>query len=118
MLEALYQASMWMLRTGDNFAYPLVFLKEAKNVKFGDFLSPGETLEITAEKFKEDGPLVTVKAQATKGDKVTVSARLVLQRSSSETSSNNNDADSIRMIREQFDEMYGDQPAVIANFPR
>lgn len=112
MLEALYQASMWMLRTGDDFAYPHVFLREAKNVKFGDFLSPGETLEITAEKFKEDGPLVTVKAQATKGDKVTVSARLVLERSSSDASIDNNDADSMRMIRQQFHGMFGDQAAV------
>lgn len=117
MLEALYQAAMWMVRTGDDFSYPHVFLKEAKTVKFGDFLSPGETLEIKAEKFKEDGPLVTVKAQATKGDKVTVSARLILERSSSNTSqiSHNNDEDTCRMVREQFSNMFGDQASVKLN---
>ena len=113
MLEALYQAAMWMVRTGEDFASPHVFLVEAKSVKFGDFLTPGETLEIRADKFKEDGPLVTVKAQAMKGDKVTVSARLILQRSSSDASPHNNDDDTRRFVREQFFEMFGDQPAVI-----
>ncbi|QDV15379.1 3-hydroxyacyl-[acyl-carrier-protein] dehydratase FabZ [Rosistilla oblonga] len=113
MLEALYQAAMWMVRTGEDFASPHVFLVEAKSVKFGDFLCPGETLEIKADKFKEDGPLVTVKAQATKGDKVTVSARLILERSGSEASPHNNDDDTRRFVREQFFNMFGDQPAVI-----
>ncbi len=115
MLEALYQAAMWMVRTGENFESPHVFLVEAKTVKFGDFLCPGETLQVKAEKFKEDGMFVTVKAQAMKGDKVTVSARLVLQRTSSDdtnASLNNNDDDARLHVRKQFMSMYGDQAAV------
>ena len=107
MLEALFQASMWMVRTGDDFSSPHVLLKEARTVKFGDFLSPGETLEITAQKFKEDGNLVTTKAQATKGDKVTVSARLILERSWS-NDPHSNDEDTCRFARQQFSEMFGD----------
>ncbi|MEZ6090576.1 MAG: beta-hydroxyacyl-ACP dehydratase [Pirellulaceae bacterium] len=113
MLEALYQAAMWMVRTGDNFAYPHVFLTEAKTVKFGDFLSPGETLEIRVEKFKDDGTEVTVKAQAAKGDKVTVSARLILQRGDDQSNPHNNDVDTRRYVRDQFMEMFADQPAVV-----
>ena len=30
MLEAAYQAAMWMVRTGDDFAHPLVLMREAK----------------------------------------------------------------------------------------
>ena len=112
MLESLYQAAMWMVRTGDDFAFPHVFLVEAKTVKFGDFLLPGETLEIRAEKFKDDGTEVTVKAQATKGDKVTVSARLILQRANDQLNPHNNDVDTRRYVREQFMEMYANQPAV------
>lgn len=80
MLEACYQAAMWMVRTGENFAHPLVMMREAKQVKFGDFLAPGETLEITAELVKEEGELVTVKVSAKKGERTTVSARLILEK--------------------------------------
>jgi 3-hydroxyacyl-[acyl-carrier-protein] dehydratase len=80
MLEACYQAAMWMVRTGENFAHPLVMMREVKQVKFGDFLAPGETLEIIAETVKDEGPLVTVKVIARKGERTTVSAKLVLER--------------------------------------
>ncbi len=66
MLEALHQAAIWMIRTGEEFASPLVMLKEARNVKFGDFLSPNETLEVTAELVKQEGNVYTVKASADK----------------------------------------------------
>ena len=55
MLEALHQAAVWMIRTGDQFQAPLVLLREARSVKFGDFLCPGETLEIAVETVKEEG---------------------------------------------------------------
>ncbi len=80
MLEGLYQAAMWLVRTSDDFAYPLVFLREAKGVKFADFLTPGDTLIIEAEWMKAEGSLVTLKAQGRKQDKVSVSARLVIER--------------------------------------
>ncbi|WP_153558261.1 3-hydroxyacyl-ACP dehydratase FabZ family protein [Roseimaritima sediminicola] len=80
MLEALHQAAFWMVYTGDDFAHPLVVLREAKSVKFGDFLTPGETLRVTAECVKEKDGLVTVKAKACKGERTTVSARLILEK--------------------------------------
>ena len=83
MLEALHQAAVWLIKTGDNFQCPLVLLREVRSVKFGDFLAPGQTLEITAESIKEVGNITTVKATATKEGRVTVSARLILERCSS-----------------------------------
>ncbi len=79
MLEALHQAAIWMIRTGEQFASPLVMLREARSVKFGDFLSPDDTLEITAELVKQEGNLYTVKASAEKNGRTTVSARLILE---------------------------------------
>lgn len=84
MLEALQQASAWLLHVGDGFEYPLVLLREARGVKFGDFLSPGETLEISAKLLKDDGHLATFKATASKNGRVTVSARLIMERSKSQ----------------------------------
>lgn len=81
MLEALVQAAVWLVRTGDDFATPLVTLHEARSVKFGDFLAPSETLQITAQHVKTTDEFVTVKAHASKGERNTVSARLILKKS-------------------------------------
>ncbi|MEL7337710.1 MAG: beta-hydroxyacyl-ACP dehydratase [Planctomycetota bacterium] len=109
MLEALHQAAVWMIRTGEDFASPLVRLVETKNVKFGDFLSPGETLHLYAEKVKEDDQgRVTVKARAEKDGRTTVSARLILQKeSTNEPEHLGTDAEVIRCAREQFLDLFG-----------
>ena len=109
MLEALHQAAIRMIRTGDNFESPLVLLREVRNVKFGDFLAPGETLLITAERVKESDGLITVKATAEKQGRVTVTARLILERSgSNEPPQTGTDEDVIRRSRKQFNELFGD----------
>lgn len=80
MLEAMFQASMWLLRRTDEFRHAVVTLNEARNIKYADFIQPGQTLVVTSEIFKQDGDLFTFKAQGTVGDQVAVSARLILER--------------------------------------
>jgi len=48
MLEAMTQACAWLVRVTDDFAQSIVTLKEARNVKYGRFVRPGETLTIKA----------------------------------------------------------------------
>ena len=109
MLEALHQAAIWMIRTGDDFKSPLVLLREVRSVKFGDFLAPGQTLQIVAEAMKEDGAFTTVKATATKDGKVTVSARLILERcSSGDPERIGTDEDVRTRSRRQFKKHFGD----------
>ena len=109
MLEALHQAAVWMLRAGDDFTSPLVLLREARNVKFGDFLAPNETLRVTCETQKEKDGLITVKATAAKGERVTVSARLILERSgSNEPPQTGTDDDIAARAKKQFNELFGD----------
>ncbi|KAA5547193.1 beta-hydroxyacyl-ACP dehydratase [Roseiconus nitratireducens] len=111
MLEALHQAAVWMVRTGEDFAHPLVLLREVRNVKFGDFLSPGQTLLVTAERIKESEGRVTVKAAAEKDGRVTVSARLILEPSgSNEPPELGTDEDVKQRVRTQFIELFGDVP--------
>lgn len=85
MLEALFQASCWLIRSTENFEHSLLVLKEAKNVKFADFMEPGNMLEITAEFLKTDGNMVSIKASGKKGEVVAVSARLVIEKSNLQT---------------------------------
>jgi 3-hydroxyacyl-[acyl-carrier-protein] dehydratase len=111
MLEALHQAAIWMIRTGDDFSSPLVMLREARSVKFGDFLMPGETLDINVELVKEQGSLSTVKATAEKNGKTTVSARLILEKCSTDQPDWLGTDDIVRdLARKKFTELYGSIP--------
>ena len=109
MLEALHQAAMWLVKSGDRFESPLVLLREVRSVKFGDFLAPGDTLQVTAETVKESGNLVTVKAIATKAGRTTVSARLILERTvTGDPEHLGTDADVRERSENQFNELFGD----------
>jgi len=46
MLEAMVQASAWLVRVSLDFAPGLVLLKEARNVTYKSFLAPGQVLRI------------------------------------------------------------------------
>jgi 3-hydroxyacyl-[acyl-carrier-protein] dehydratase len=88
-----------------------VLLREVRGVKFGDFLSPGETLEITAESIKTVGNRTTVKATATKQGRTTVSARLILERCGTEEPERlGTDEDVRARSQKQFHELFGDVP--------
>jgi 3-hydroxyacyl-[acyl-carrier-protein] dehydratase len=65
MLEAMYQASAWLVRQSEGFAHSVVILKEARNIKYADFVTPGKELLVTAEILKQDETLTTLKAQGT-----------------------------------------------------
>lgn len=80
MLEAATQAGAWLLRLSENFAHSIISLKEAKNIKYADFIPPGQTLEVTVSLVKKDARLATLKVEGQVGDRPTLSGRLVLER--------------------------------------
>lgn len=80
MLEAMFQAASWLVRQSEGFVHSMVVLKEARNVKYADFVEPGETLVVSAEMVKEEPQTVTLKTQGMVGDTLAVSARLVVER--------------------------------------
>jgi 3-hydroxyacyl-[acyl-carrier-protein] dehydratase len=80
MLEAMYQASAWLVRQTEGFANSMVILKEARNIKYADFVTPGKELVVRAEILKQDESLTTLKAQGTIDGNVAVTGRLVLER--------------------------------------
>jgi len=80
MLEAMAQTARWLLYHSEDFAHPCVLLKEARNVKYADFVEPGQVLVLEAQLLKQDGALVTFKTQGSVEGKVAVSARLILER--------------------------------------
>ena len=80
MLESMYQTAAWLVRATDDFAYSIVALSEAKNVKYSDFVTPGQTLRVTAEVIKQVDDFTTLKCQGEVDDRVAVRGRLVLER--------------------------------------
>ena len=85
MLEAMYQASMWLVRRSEDFAHAVVVLAEARNVKFSDFVQPGQVLHVTATWLKDEQLVTTLKTQGVVVDAegnsaVAVNARLLLER--------------------------------------
>src|SRR5438067_315800 len=75
MLEALTQAAGWLLHTRTNFAKSMAVLKEARNVKYGQFVAPGNSLHVEVEFLKETENGATFKAVGTVGDAESVAAR-------------------------------------------
>jgi 3-hydroxyacyl-[acyl-carrier-protein] dehydratase len=80
MLEAMYQAGAWLVRQSEGFEHAVVLLKEARNIKYADFVTPGKELVVTAEILKQDAVLTTLKTQGTIEGNVAVGGRLVLER--------------------------------------
>lgn len=80
MLEAMTQAAAWAIRLGEDFAHSIVVLREARNVKYGDFVQPGRTLTVTAEILSQDATHTKVKASGIVGERTSLTARLVLER--------------------------------------
>jgi 3-hydroxyacyl-[acyl-carrier-protein] dehydratase len=80
MLEAATQAGAWLLRLSENFAHSVISLKEAKNIKYADFVAPGQSLDVTVSMLKKDDRLATFKVEGHIGSSQTLSGRIVLVR--------------------------------------
>jgi len=75
MLEALVQGATWLLHKRTNFAKTFAVLKEAKNVRYGQFVAPGHTLVVEVEFLKETTSGATFKGLGTVDGQTALSAR-------------------------------------------
>jgi 3-hydroxyacyl-[acyl-carrier-protein] dehydratase len=80
MLEALFQASMWLVRHTEDFQHSMVVLRETRNIKFGDFVEPGNQLQVQTNLKKLEGREAVLQVKALIGDQAAVSGRLLLER--------------------------------------
>jgi 3-hydroxyacyl-[acyl-carrier-protein] dehydratase len=78
MLEALTQAGAWVLHRRSGFAKSIAVLKEARNVKYGQFVAPGQALRVEIELSRETESGATFKASATVNQGPALSARIEL----------------------------------------
>ena len=120
MLEAMTHASAWLIRVSEDFAHSVVVLKEARNIKYGAFVKPGQVLTITAEILKQDDRDTQLKVQGTVGGNVACGGRLVLERfnlSEKRPDMSATDAHLKTHLRELLALLYSPQEASAANAP-
>ncbi|WDI44261.1 3-hydroxyacyl-ACP dehydratase FabZ family protein [Bremerella sp. P1] len=114
MLEAMTQTGAWLVRVTNNFSHSVTVLKEARNVKYGNFVEPGEMLVVKAELVKMDGNLASLKVSGEVAGTVAVSSRIVLEsyNSSGTDEPNITDQNAIRQLKQQYDLLFR-QPSAL-----
>ncbi|NMC21418.1 MAG: beta-hydroxyacyl-ACP dehydratase, partial [Thermogutta sp.] len=80
MLEALTESAAWLVRASEDFAHSIVVLKEAKRIRYGQFVEPGQLLYLTAEIVSQDERYTECKAEGRMEDRLTVSGKIRLER--------------------------------------
>ena len=104
MLEAMTQTGAWLVRATEEFRYSIVVLKEARNVKYADFVEPGESLIVRATWLKSEGRLTTLKVEGEVAGNIAVSSRIILESSNTSGTGEPNATDlgAIRKLKQQF----------------
>lgn len=79
MLQAMTEAASWLIRVTDDFSQSVIVLREATNIKYAQFVEPGQELRVTAEIVKHGTEETSVKAKGGVEGRTIVSAKLVLK---------------------------------------
>jgi 3-hydroxyacyl-[acyl-carrier-protein] dehydratase len=82
MLETLVEAGAWLLRLTEDYRHSVIVLRDARNVKYGNFMQPGHSLVITVEMMETapDAGEVVFKGKGEMDGTSTVSAKFTLGR--------------------------------------
>ncbi|MBJ7305601.1 MAG: beta-hydroxyacyl-ACP dehydratase [Planctomycetota bacterium] len=80
MLQTLVEAGAWLLRISEDYAHSVIVLREAKNIKYGNFMEPGKQMLITVELIEKTADLAVFKGKGEMEGQSTVSARITLAR--------------------------------------
>lgn len=78
MLESAVEAASWLVCEHIRFAKSLVVLKEARQIRYGNFVAPGETLVVTAEAVRIDPLESEFKIRGVVGNATAVQGRMML----------------------------------------
>lgn len=109
MVEALVQAGAWLIRATDDFKDSVVLLKQARAVKFNNFVRPGQTLTVNLAVQSRGEGETTLKASGEVGGQNAVSARLTLSHfnlADRNPELAKSDAARVETLRRQFAEIW------------
>ena len=82
MLQTLVEGSAWLLRATEDFQQSVIVLRDARNVKYGNFMQPGNSMIITVEatEYAPGAPSAVFKGKAEMAGSSTVSAKFTVGR--------------------------------------
>jgi 3-hydroxyacyl-[acyl-carrier-protein] dehydratase len=83
MLQTLVEGAAWLLHATENFRHSVIVLRDARNVKYGNFMQPGHSMLISVEATDYDSakPMLTFKGKAeAPGSGTTVVAKFTVAR--------------------------------------
>ena len=78
MLEAITQAAGWLMHHRTQFGKSMAVLKEAKNVKYGHFVAPGNELRVEVDYIKDTDGGASFKAVGFVEGQTALQARIEL----------------------------------------
>ncbi len=82
MLQTLVEGSAWLLRATEDFRHSVIVLREARNVKYGNFMQPGHSMIITVDmaEYSPANSSAVFKGRAEMEGITTVSAKFTVAR--------------------------------------
>jgi 3-hydroxyacyl-[acyl-carrier-protein] dehydratase len=82
MLQTLVEGSAWLLRASEDFQHSVIVLRDTRNVKYGNFMQPGNSMTITVEAadYAPGTETATFKGKAEMAGSSTVSAKFTVGR--------------------------------------
>ncbi len=77
-VEALFQASMWLVRVTNRFQHAVVALRKTNNMKFAGFVQPGDQLILKAHIKSIEGDMTRLKVTGSINDSMTTTGSMTL----------------------------------------
>ena len=80
MLQTLVEGAAWLMRATEDFKHSVIVLRDARNVKYGNFMQPGNSMTITVEaaEYAVGSPTAVFKGKAETGGSSTVAAKFTV----------------------------------------
>ena len=78
MLECAIETAAWLIHEHLHFAPGLVILKEARQIRYGHFVSPGQTLTVTADVLRLAPDASEFKVRGVVGSATAIQGRITL----------------------------------------
>jgi 3-hydroxyacyl-[acyl-carrier-protein] dehydratase len=80
MLQCLVEAASWLIRLTDEYRHSVTMLREVKSIKYGNFLRPGQTMDVNVEWISHVPGAVVLKGRGENQSSQTVAAQFTVAR--------------------------------------
>lgn len=105
MIESAYQACAWLVLFHDEFKTNIARLHDVRNVKFGSFVQPDNTLILTAEILQRDGLRTALQVHGTVEGQTALTGRFFVESEAPSVNSEDKNRHQ-KQLEENFHHLY------------